>query len=62
MLAKTFLHSVKVDCMVVFFISFCLMKKFDIQQGEAYTYGDYEFKVVKIEGRHIQLVQITIVE
>lgn len=36
-----------------------LMKKFDIQQGEAYTYGDYEFKVVKIEGRHIQLVQIT---
>ncbi|WP_339170702.1 hypothetical protein [Anoxybacillus sp. FSL W8-1294] len=35
------------------------MKKFDIQQGEAYTYGDYEFKVVKIEGRHIQLVQIT---
>lgn len=36
-----------------------LTKKFDIQQGEAYTYGDYEFKVVKIEGRHIQLVQIT---
>lgn len=36
-----------------------LTKKFDIQQGEAYTYGDYEFKVAKIEGRHIQLVQIT---
>ena len=36
-----------------------LTKKFDIQQGEILSHGDYEFKVLKMEGRHIQLVEIT---
>ncbi|WP_339171244.1 hemolysin family protein [Anoxybacillus sp. FSL W8-1294] len=36
-----------------------LTEKFDIQQGEILSYGDYEFKVLKMEGRHVQLVEIT---
>jgi CBS domain containing-hemolysin-like protein len=36
-----------------------LTEKFDIQQGEILSYGDYEFKVLKMEGHHIQLVEIT---
>lgn len=36
-----------------------LTEKFDIQQGEILTYGDYEFKVLKMEGHHVQLVEIT---
>jgi CBS domain containing-hemolysin-like protein len=36
-----------------------LTEKFDIQQGEILSYGDYEFKVSKMEGRHVQLVEIT---
>lgn len=36
-----------------------LTEKFDIQQGEILSHGDYEFKVLKMEGRHIQLVEIT---
>jgi len=36
-----------------------LTEKFDIQQGEILSYGDYDFKVLKIEGHHVQLVEIT---
>lgn len=36
-----------------------LTEKFDIQQGDTLSYGDYEFKVLKMEGRHVQLVEIT---
>ncbi|WP_111645969.1 hemolysin family protein [Paranoxybacillus vitaminiphilus] len=36
-----------------------LTEKFDIQQGEILSYGDYEFKVLKMEGHHVQLVEIT---
>ena len=36
-----------------------LTKKFEIQQGDALMHGDYEFKVLKLEGHHIQLVRIT---
>jgi CBS domain containing-hemolysin-like protein len=36
-----------------------LTEKFDIQQGGILSYGHYEFKVLKMEGHHIQLVEIT---
>jgi CBS domain containing-hemolysin-like protein len=36
-----------------------LTEKIDIQQGEVISYGSYDFKVLKMEGRHIQLVEIT---
>jgi CBS domain containing-hemolysin-like protein len=36
-----------------------LTEKFDIQQGGILSYGDYEFKVLKMEGHHVQLIQIT---
>ncbi|HZG61883.1 MAG TPA: transporter associated domain-containing protein [Anoxybacillus sp.] len=36
-----------------------LTEKFDIQQGEILSYGDYAFKVLKMEGHHVQLVEIT---
>ncbi|WP_181556951.1 hemolysin family protein [Thermaerobacillus caldiproteolyticus] len=36
-----------------------LTEKFDIQQGGILSYGDYEFKVLKMEGHHVQLVEIT---
>ncbi|MED4990980.1 hemolysin family protein [Parageobacillus toebii] len=36
-----------------------LTEKFDIQQGGIISYGDYEFKVLKMEGHHVQLVEIT---
>jgi CBS domain containing-hemolysin-like protein len=36
-----------------------LTEKFDIQQGGTISYGDYEFKVLKMEGHHVQLVEIT---
>ncbi len=36
-----------------------LTEKFDIQQGGTLSYRDYEFKVLKMEGHHVQLVEIT---
>jgi CBS domain containing-hemolysin-like protein len=36
-----------------------LTKKFDIQQGGTLFYRNYEFKVLKMEGHHVQLVEIT---
>jgi CBS domain containing-hemolysin-like protein len=36
-----------------------LTEKFDIKQGGKLSYGPYDFKVLKIEGHHIQLVEIT---
>ncbi|ALF10937.1 hemolysin family protein [Parageobacillus thermoglucosidasius] len=36
-----------------------LTEKFDIQQGGVLSYGDYEFKVLQMEGHHVQLVEIT---
>lgn len=35
-----------------------LTEKFDIQQGEILSYSDYEFKVLKMEGHHIRLIEI----